>query len=64
LGIEEHELTIKTAQDLAKEYIPIQFKDNVEDFIETKRKFYEHLRQKRVAQCIEVCEYYMKKLME
>ena len=54
LGIEEHELVIKTSHDLATEYIPIQFKDSSEDFIETKRKFYEHLRQKRVAQCIEV----------
>ncbi len=54
LGIEEHELLIKDFKDIEASEIPIQFHDNAEDFIRIKSSYYEHLRRKRVNQCLEV----------
>ena len=57
MGIEEHELLVKTRNDVISEGIPQQFKDQAEEFILLKLDYYEVLRQKRVQRCIEVIKY-------
>ncbi len=54
MGIEEHELLVKTRNDILAEGIPQQFRDQVEEFIQLKLGFYEALRLRRVEKCIEV----------
>jgi len=54
MGIEEHELLVRTRSDVLSEGIPQQFRDQVEEFIQLKLEYYEVLRQKRVQRCIEM----------
>ena len=57
MGLEEHELLVKTRNDVISEGIPQQFQDQAEEFILLKLDYYEVLRQKRVQRCIEVIKY-------
>lgn len=54
LGIEEYELLVQEPSLDAHEEIPLQFKDNVQEFLKIKAKFTEYHRRKRVKQCMEV----------
>ena len=53
-GIEEKELLKKPMEDIQDELIPPQFAEQKELFWDLKFTFYEHTRQKKVEQCIQV----------